>query len=276
MKNTDQISDISKFKFTLVNCKSLLLTILPLTLFTSSPLYAQNDAWDRCSNHDTYDATHASVDYTYEIWQDWGDACIYVKHNGDFYTKWSNIGNSLARKSVRPGKNNQSIDFQVSASITEGNVFYGAYGWWRNENSTGKYDKAVEYYVVENYDYEPRDELVETGTLTTDNGTYKIYIGGIDRDKNFYVNEGLKHFTQIKAIRVNSGDTGDNRRSSGRITMAEHFNKWATLGWPLGRLDEVAFKVEGYDNNENEYSASVVEAYVAATMSTAGSYNGGN
>jgi len=262
----------------LVSYKVIAPISITLTLLMGSPLSAQTDVWSRCSNYDTYDATHASVEYTYEIWQSWGDACIYVKDNGDFYTNWANIGNSLARKSVRPGVTNQKIDFNVNATVASGNVFYGAYGWWRNPNATGTHNKAVEYYVVENYgSYEPKDALTWVGYLTTDNGTYNIYIGNITDQPNFYESEGIKSFTQIKAIRANGVNEGQNndRRSSGSITLADHFNKWATLGWPVGNLSEVSFKVEGYDNNLNEHSASEVAAYVSATMSTAGTYTGG-
>lgn len=274
MKTNTLLRDLNA----LVSCKVITCISLSLTLLISAPLSAQTDVWSRCSHYDTHKATHASVGYTYEIWQSWGDACIYVKDNGDFYTNWTNIGNSLARKSVRPGANNQRIDFNVSATVASGNVFYGAYGWWRNPNATGIHDKAVEYYVVENYgQYEPKDALKHVGDLTTDNGTYNIYIGDITDRPNFYTKDGIKNFTQIKAIRADGRRNGqnDNRRSSGSITLADHFNKWATLGWPLGNLGEVALKIEGYDNNENEHSSSEVAAYVSASMSYAGSYTGG-
>lgn len=58
--------------------------------------------------------------------------------------------------------------------------------------------------------------------------------------------------------------------------MANHFNKLAKLCWALGRLDEVAIKLEGYDNSNEADKTSIMKAYVSASIGTSGTYNGGS
>lgn len=70
-----------------------------------------------------------------------------------------------------------------------GNAFYGAYGWWRTTNTSGKYDQAVDFYVVENYgEYYLKDKLTRKGAITSNNAEYDIYIGNIENQGSFMKN----------------------------------------------------------------------------------------
>lgn len=204
-------------------------------------------------------------DYDYELWQSntVSDACMKTQKNGDFTVSWSSINNTLARKGKRPGLPNQQINYSVNSTFT-GNVFYGAYGWWRTPGETG-IASAVEYYVVENYGVnKPTDGGDLAGIVSSDGADYEVYIIPKYGQPNVY---GINDFTQIKCIRVK-----DKLRSSGSITMANHFNKWASLGWPVGDLYEVSMKIEGYSNGPQDPTAG--KADIIVDMATSGTYVG--
>ncbi len=204
-------------------------------------------------------------DYDYELWQSntVSDACMKTQKNGDFTVSWSSINNTLARKGKRPGLPNQQINYSVNSTFT-GNVFYGAYGWWRTPGETG-IESAVEYYVVENYGVnKPTDGGDLAGIVNSDGADYEVYIIPKYGQPNVY---GINDFTQIKCIRVK-----DKLRSSGTITMANHFNKWASLGWPVGDLHEVSMKIEGYSNGPQDPTEGM--AKISVDMPTAGNYIG--
>lgn len=214
---------------------------------------------------DVKQAVFKHNDYDYELWQsnDVSDACMKTKQNGDFTVSWSTINNTLARKGKRPGVPNQQINYTVNSTFT-GNVFYGAYGWWRSEGETG-IESAVEYYVVENYGVnKPTDGGELAGIVNSDGADYEVYIIPKYGQPNVY---GINDFTQIKCIRVK-----DKLRSSGTITMANHFNKWASLGWPAGDLYEVSMKIEGYSNGPSDPTEG--EAKISVDMATSGTYVG--
>jgi endo-1,4-beta-xylanase len=83
----------------------------------------------------------------------------------------------------------------------------------------------VEYYILEDYgDYNPASSLTYKGTVTSDGSSYKIY-------EHQQVNQpsiiGTSTFNQYWSIR-------DNTRVGGTVTMANHFNAWASLGLNLG------------------------------------------
>jgi len=234
-----------------------------LFIFGIAIMQAQTNDKNSCSDFNIYNDGQG---HSFELWQSdkgYYNGCMDIKDNGDFFVQWTRTYNTLARKSVRPGAKNQKIDYYVNNSF-EGNVFFGAYGWWRSPNETGHKD-LVEYYVVEDYGVnKPTDNMPKVGEVVSDDGgVYEIYIGqktgqpSIDADSD--------NFTQIKAIRKVS-------RSSGAITMANHFNKWAQLGYPAGNLFEVSMKIEGFSNGHDE-DPCYGEAYVVANFSNAGTYN---
>lgn len=237
---------------------------LGLNILTGASLITAQEANFR-EDCDSKQAIFKHTGYDYELWQsnNVSDACMKTKQNGDFTVSWSTINNTLARKGKRPGVPNQQINYEVNSTFT-GNVFYGAYGWWRNEGETG-IESAVEYYVVENYGVnKPTDGGDLAGIVTSDGADYEVYIIPKYGQPNVY---GINDFTQIKCIRVK-----DKLRASGTITIANHFNKWASLGWPVGDLFEVSMKIEGYSNGPQDPTKG--EAKISVDMLTSGKYIG--
>ena len=229
----------------------------------------QAQSGDRATKCGVRQSTVNHNGFVYEIWQskDNTDGCMVVKNNGDFYASWSKIENTLVRKSKRPGKNNQRINFSIDNKIS-GNSFYSSYGWWRDTSQSNEYKQIVEYYVVEGYGvHKPVDGLSYKGNYTVSGeGTYELWIGANRYDPTVY-GSAKKKFTQIKSIRT-------SKRSSGNISMASHFNKWASEGFAVKNLFEVSMKVEGFSQGSHDPTKG--GAYVSASMSTSGTYNGGS
>ncbi len=246
------------------NIKSL-LTFLFLT-FNLTLFYAQSgDLRQDCVEKIIFDHNG----YTYELWQSdvaVYDGCMTTKNNGDFYIEWTTMYNTLARKGLRPGQPNNTIDFYVNNQFNEdGNVFYGAYGWWRNPSENG-YKDLVEYYVVENYGVnKPTDNMPYFGDIYSDGAMYEIYIG--EKTGQPSIDAQVDNFTQIKAIRKEA-----DLRFTGTINMVNHFNEWAGLGYVVDDLFEVSMKIEGFSGDPIE-DPNFGNAYVTASMSNAGTFS---
>ncbi len=216
-------------------------------------------------------------EFVYEMWQNYenSDGCMVVKQNEDFYASWTNIRNTLVRKSLRNGqaKTNQQIDYYIDNQFS-GNAFHSCYGWWEDKSQNfNSHERVIEYYVVEGYgDVRPDHRLKSKTTYTiAGEGTYELLIGGADGNWTGATVYGAadRNFTQIKAIRTST-------RTSGKISMAQHFNKWAEFGYPVGDLHEVSYKVEGFYQPGLSGSKTSGGAYVRADFGTAGSYTGGS
>jgi endo-1,4-beta-xylanase len=79
----------------------------------------------------------------------------------------------------------------------------------------------VEYYVIETYGtYNPGTGGTHKGTVTTDGGVYDIW--EVVRTNAPSI-QGTQTFNQYLSIR-------QSKRTSGTITLANHFNAWKSVG----------------------------------------------
>lgn len=181
--------------------------------------------------------------YVYELWQSdtLGETCMKINEEGDFYVEWSNINNILSRKGKRPGTTNEVIEYSVQNNFV-GNVFFGAYGWWRDRSKAGDISEIVEYYVVEHHSdvYRPSDGGDLVATYFVDGALYELYVIEVFGRPNVY-SSGNDDFIQLKSIRVE-----DSLRDRGTITMKSHFDAWEDAGFPAVDLFEVSMKIEGF------------------------------
>lgn len=142
------------------------------------------------------------------------------------------------------------ITHSGSFSVNSGLGSLSVYGWTTNP--------LVEYYVMEcNIGISTGGS--QKGTVTSDGATYTIW-------ENQRVNEpsieGTSTFNQYISIR--NGCT-----SSGTVTVANHFNAWASHGMNLGSMNFQVIAVESWSGS------GTASQSVSNTGSTSGGGGGG-
>ncbi len=166
---------------------------------------------------------------TYQIWSDGASAACMTNTAYGFRAYWEeDNANYLATKGVRPGSADLVVTY--SADYTPDGVSYlGIHGWFE--------DPLVEYYIVDSWgDWRPPGSS-SLGTVDVDGGTYdihseRVHLTGLPED-------GFSRFWSVR----------QERRTSGTITVGQHFDAWAGHAMNLGSLSEVAFLVEGYHSS---------------------------
>lgn len=199
------------------------------------------------STHDGYD---------YEFWKDnGGSGSMTLNSGGTFSAQWNNINNILFRKGKKfdETKTHQQLgNISINYGATfqpNGNSYLTVYGW--------AVDPLVEYYIVDSWGtYRPTGSY--KGSVSIDGGTYDIY-------ETTRVNQpsikGVTTFKQYWSVRT-------SKRTSGTISVSEHFKAWESRGMPMGKMYEVALTVEGYQSSG---SANVY----SNTLTIGGSSGGG-
>ncbi|MBQ9898717.1 MAG: glycoside hydrolase family 11 protein [Ruminococcus sp.] len=204
---------------------------------TTSPSHTQETGWYN--------------DYHHEIWQadtPKSSTMTLNDEDGGFSTTWKcgpngSQGNFLARRGLFYGLDNPNqwedyggftCEFDCTWSAgSSGNSRICIYGWTQNP--------LVEYYIIEDWkNWSPaQDQNAQyKGSAFIDGSDYKIYTCA----RNSYTIEGNKPFTQYISIR-------QNLRTSGTISISEHFKAWEALGMEMGNFYETAFNVEGWESD---------------------------
>lgn len=187
--------------------------------------------------------------YSVELWNqdNKGTVSMTLGAGGTYKCSWTGIENVLFRSGKKFNSTQThsqigdiSFEYNVPVYTFTGSVSYlSVYGWVTN----GSPDSLIEYYIVESRgSYNPGSGGTNKGTVTIDGGTYTIYV--TDRINQPSI-QGTKTFKQYWSIR-------NSNRTSGTISVSQHFNAWADKGLTSisnGKLYEAALKVEGYKNN---------------------------
>ena len=167
---------------------------------------------------------------TYEIWTDSSNSCMTNTANG-FNASWTTAnGNYLARKGVRPGSTSPIVTYSANYQ-PNGNSYLAIYGWTQNP--------LIEYYIVDSWGTWRPPGTTAIGTVTVDGGTYDIYQSLRDNKPSI---EGNKTFYQYWSVRR-------EKRTSGTITVAPHFEAWKKFGLTMGTFYEVSLVIEGYQSS---------------------------
>ncbi|WP_435921417.1 glycoside hydrolase family 11 protein [Paenibacillus sp. DYY-L-2] len=232
--------------------RTRLLTAIFLCLALALPAVSAQAATTITSNQT---GTHDGYDY--ELWKDSGTTSMTLNSGGAFSATWSNINNALFRKGKRFNETqthqqigNISINYGANYQ-PNGNSYLCVYGW--------TVDPLVEYYIVDSWGSWRPPGATSKGTFNVDGGTYDIY-------ETTRVNQpsikGTATFKQYWSVRT-------SKRTSGTISVSEHFKKWESLGMTMGKMYEVALTVEGYQ------SSGTADVY-SNTLTIGGSSGGGN
>ena len=185
-----------------------------------------------------YDNATGNQDgYDYELWKDYGTTSMTLNGGGAFSCSWNNIGNALFRKGIKFGSTksyeqvgNISIDYGCDYQPS-GNSYLCVYGWSKNP--------LVEYYIVESWGSWRPPGASSKGTINVDGGTYDVYETTRVNQPSI---EGNTTFKQFWSVRT-------SKKTSGTISVTDHFRAWSRMGMSLGNLYEVALNVEGYQSS---------------------------
>lgn len=205
--------------------KMMMLFLAILMCFTFTiPIPKVQAARTITSNETGYDGLW------YSFWTDGGGSVAMTLNGGGNYSvRWTNCGNFVCGKGWSTGA---ARTISYSGTFDGGsNGYLAVYGWTTNP--------LVEYYVVENYGSWQPPGATSQGTITSDGGTYNLY-------RTRRVNQpsiiGTATFDQYWSVRT-------TKRSSGTVTMRNHFNAWASKGWNLGTHNYQIVCTEGYQSS---------------------------
>ena len=175
--------------------------------------------------------------YSYELWKDRGNTKMALLGGGKFTCEWNNINNILCRigKKWDCTKTwDQLGTIAVSYNVDyrpNGNSYMCVYGWTRSP--------LIEYYIVDSWGSWRPPGSQSRGTINVDGGTYDIYV--TDRINQPSI-DGTATFKQFWSVRT-------EKKTSGKISVSDHFKAWTSKGMNLGLMYEAALTIEGYQSS---------------------------
>lgn len=190
--------------------------------------------------------------YSYEVWLDntGGSGSMTLGKGATFKAEWSASvpqGNFLARRGLDFGSTKKATDYPYigmdydatySQTGSGGNSRLCVYGWFENRNAAGN-PPLVEYYIIEDWvNWRPTANGASK-TVTIDGGQYEIF--AIDHTGPT-IHGNTETFKQYFSVRKDT-------RTSGHITVSDHFKAWSEQGWGIGNLYEVALNAEGWESS---------------------------
>ena len=194
-----------------------------------------------------------SDNYLYEVWMEQRgiNGTMTIGQGATFKAEWNAIvpsGNFIARRGLDLGSEKKATDYkyigidyeadyrQTGAASTNGNSRLCAYGWSPQEVVKGNV-LYYEYYIIEDWvDWCPD---APGKIVMIDGAEYKIF-----KSVHSYpsINGPTEIFNQYFSVR-------QDKRTSGHITVSDHFKAWADEGWTIGKLSEVTLNIEGWQSS---------------------------
>ncbi|PGH13490.1 hypothetical protein AJ79_03620 [Helicocarpus griseus UAMH5409] len=167
--------------------------------------------------------------YYYNFFSDGTGWVEYINgpSDGEYSVQWQDSGSWIGGKGWSQGTS-RVINYNATFE-TSGNAFLTVYG-----TTT---DPDLDYYILENYgSYNPSIGAVHKGSVETDDGTYDVYVTTRVGVPSVGGGRTITRFWSVRTA----------KRSSGSVTVANHFNAWASLGMNVGVLGYQIVATEGY------------------------------
>jgi endo-1,4-beta-xylanase len=198
----------------------------------------------------TSNSTGTHNGYFFTFWQQASGGTMTLREGGSYTVSWTTATqNIVVGKGWNPGSS-RTVNYSGSYNLNGDVGYLALYGWTTNP--------LIEYYVVENYgSYNPGSAGTRLGSVTSDGATYDIYRAQRVNQPSII---GNATFYQYFSVR-------QQKRSSGTITTANHFNAWSNLGLNLGSHNYQVMAAEGYQSSGNA-SVTVSEGPSGPTQPT--------
>jgi peptidoglycan/xylan/chitin deacetylase (PgdA/CDA1 family) len=198
--------------------------------------------------------------YFYSFWTNGGGSVnMTLGSAGNYSVQWSNCGDFTCGKGWRNGSGH-TISYNAGVYQNSGGGALALYGWTTNP--------LVEYYICETQNgVTSNSGTTQVGTFTSDGGTYTIYKHQQVNQPSIQGNNST--FWQYISVR-------NSPRTSGTITIQNHFNAWKNAGLNLGAMDYQIMLTEGW-NGSGQANVTVWEGGTSSSPTpTQTPINGGS